>query len=118
MFTIERRYDEKDTSIPKFLYHITNKSFINKIQSRGLIPKTKSKQSYHPERIYFTKNETNMKSFSNMLIRFIPKEEQLILKIDTEGLDNTFYQDPNLSNAIYTHQNISPQHIVSYSTLD
>jgi hypothetical protein len=35
------------------LYHVTEKNKINKILKIGLTPKTNSKISEHPERIYF-----------------------------------------------------------------
>lgn len=116
LFVLERKYDAVDEYIPEKLYHITNKSFINRIQSRGLVPRSGSKQSYHPERIYFTKNIDNMREFSNMVSGYIPKENQLVLTIDTKGLDNTFYIDPNLDDAIYTYKNIDPKNIISYET--
>lgn len=116
IFVIEKKYDTIDEDIPEKIYHITNKSFINRVQSRGLIPRSGSKQSYHPERIYFTKNIEDMRAFSNMVSGYIPKENQLVLTIDTKGLDNTFYIDPNLDDAIYTYKNIDPKNIISYET--
>jgi len=118
VFTIEKKYDDVDEDIPNKIYHITNKSFINKIQNKGLIPVSGSKQSYHPERIYFTKSIDDMKKFSNMVSKFIPKEDQLILTIDTTDLNTTFYKDPNLLGAVYTYKNINPKNIISYEIND
>ena len=118
IFTIEKKYDDVDENIPDKIYHITNKNFINKIQNKGLIPVSGSKQSYHPERIYFTKDIDDMRHFSDMVSRFIPHEQQLILTIDTSNIDNVFYKDPNLLGAIYTYKNIGPKNIISYETND
>jgi hypothetical protein len=45
---------------------------------------------------------------------FIPKEKGILLTINTEGLNDTFYNDPNFQNkGVYTYNNISPQNIIN-----
>ena len=45
---------------------------------------------------------------------FIPKEQGILLTIDTNKLDNVFYNDPNFMNrGVYTYNNISPQSITN-----
>ena len=52
----EAKFDLNIIKIPKILYHITDSIYLNKIKQKGLIPKSKSKLSIHPDRIYFSKN--------------------------------------------------------------
>lgn len=114
VFTLEKKYDDVVTNVPRYLYHISNKKFLNKVKDRGLVPRSGNKQSYHPERIYFTTKMKDMEEFSDLVSNFIPKAEQLILTVDTKNLNQTFYRDPNLDTAIYCYHNIDPKDIVEY----
>ena len=114
---IEPKYFKCNNSIPKFLYHITNKSSVNKILKNGFVPKI-NKTSFlnHPERVYFfTKlpnNETiqlfinDLKTYGSNIMKM---EEYYLITIDTSYLNNTvkFFEDANFpdENAVYTLDN-------------
>lgn len=110
----------------KFLYHITPLVNLEKIKKIGLTPKTNSKLSYHPERIYFLKNVDNENFIKNFVSKLFIinknnidlKEKYVILKIDL-GIEEKietkpkirFFVDPNMVDAVYTLENISPNSI-------
>lgn len=128
-FVLESTFDIKiDT--PKVLYHVTRKSYLDKIFKIGLIAKSGEKITYHPERIYYSfklsdcyglikRFEHNDKLNPNKLIDFRNKKgynikyyEFDILKIDTEGLKLNLYKDPNFSEkGCYGYDNIPPNKI-------
>lgn len=113
VFNFEKKYDEI-VGVPKFVYHITDEKYLNKIKSVGLTPKTKSKLASHPERIYVALDKEDTLNLWRRMKAFIPKEKGILLTIDTEKLDNTFYNDPNFQNkGVYTYNNISPQSIIN-----
>jgi len=124
---IHIRYEGKfDTQIipsEKYYYHVTPDIYWTKIESDGLTPKSKSKLSNHPERIYlieqYNKEEfigLAQKLFSHINIKtqnYI--EKYYVLKINVEKLieNNSvkFYRDPNYSLGIWTYENIPPLYI-------
>jgi hypothetical protein len=113
VFNFEKKYDES-IEVPKFVYHITDGKYLNKIKSIGLTPKTKSKLSSHPERIYVALDKEDALGLWKRMKMFIPKEKGILLTINTEGLNDTFYNDPNFQNkGVYTYNNISPQNIIN-----
>jgi hypothetical protein len=112
-FSFEKKYDEVITT-PKLVYHITDVRYLDKIKSIGLTPKTKSKLSSHPERIYVALDKEDALNLWKRMKIFIPKEKGILLTIDTEKLSDTFYNDPNFINkGVYTYNNISPQSIIN-----
>ena len=112
-FVFEKKYDEV-MNIPKLIYHITDAKYLDKIKHIGLTPKTKSKLSSHPERIYAALDKEDTLNLWKRMKIFIPKEKDILLTIDTEKLNNTFYNDPNFQNkGVYTYNNISPQSIIN-----
>ena len=119
----ESIYQQKNQ---KFLYHITPLVNLEKIKNIGLTPKTNSKLAYHPERVYFLKNIENENFIKNFIGKLFVvnknnielKEKYVILKIDLgKELKNEikpkirFFADPNMSGAVYTLENISPNSI-------
>lgn len=113
VFNFEKKYDEV-VEVPEFIYHITDKKYLDKIKSIGLTPKTKSKLASHPERIYITLNKDDALYLWKKMRIFIPKEQGILLKINTKGLDNIFYNDPNFGNmGVYTYNNIPPSNIIN-----
>ena len=97
-------------------YHVTPDIYVNNILEKGLTPKTESKLSDHPERIYLMLNSENSKSMSEILWNTLDDEikklikEYYVLEIDLEQLpNNKYYLDPASSiqyRAIYTLQPI------------
>jgi hypothetical protein len=96
--------------LPKFIYHISLKQYKDKILKSGLIPKTKSKLTFHPERIYFLSKEKDYIELSKQL--YPTETEFILIKINTTHLkDKRFIIDPNKINGIFTLENISPSNI-------
>lgn len=97
-------------------YHVTPDIYVNDILEKGLIPRSESKLSDHPERIYLMLNSENFKSMSEILWNTLDDDikklikEYYVLEIDLEQLpNNKYYVDPASSiqyRAIYTLQPI------------
>jgi len=95
------------------LYHISPTKYINKISKIGLVPRTLSKISYHPERIYLTNNIKDAEALADIFTED-NIEEFTIYKIDVNMLLKSnngirFFRDPNLRSGIYTLSNIPPK---------
>lgn len=91
-------------------YHVTKQSYIPKIEKVGLIPKTQSKISYHPERIYLATSLNYALDILEQLYAFndsIPL--WVIYQVNTEKIPNfKTMKDPNFIGGVYTTQNIPP----------
>ena len=110
--------NESDQVFPKgkYAYHITPDIFLDKIKEYGLVPKSESKLSYHPERIYLFMNPNMDKEMTNFLWNATKKEtrdkikDYYVLQIDLNQIPNhIFYNDPASSFsyvAIFTVQSI------------
>jgi hypothetical protein len=112
----EPKYDIEimDTDKPNILWYITDEKYITKIKKNGLVPKTKSKITYHPERIYFLKD---IKFVSELLQHMkFDVENPIILKIDVSKIKSKLrmYEDVNYPNGLYVTDNISPEYIIEY----
>ena len=106
----EAKYD-KIVSINKDLYHVTTKKKLDKIQKIGLTPKSMSKISEHPDRIYLAINKNGADFIKNQLEQY-NESELIVLKIDITKLQNhKFMKDPNYNVGVYTYQNIPPNAI-------
>jgi hypothetical protein len=113
---IEAKYDKPLNKNSLFFYHLTSKKNLNKIKHQGLIPKSKSKKSYHPHRIYIV-DEIN--SLKELLVQFSEIEEKevsdyVVLKIDYNLTNKPkIYNDPNFLNlGYYFVENIPPCAII------
>lgn len=117
----EPKYDVQITDLPDYMYHFTKKINWYKIQRKGLNPKTQSKTSNHPERVYLAYTSSGAEKFGRKVVNRIvnPPENStnkidysigVILKIDMkycEELD--FYQDPNFKGeGVYCLDSIRP----------
>lgn len=85
-------------------YHITPDIFLNQIQQVGLVPKSESKLSYHPERIYLFMNPEMDKEMTNVLWNATKKEtrdkinDYYVLQVDLTQIPNhRFYLDRDSS---------------------
>jgi|ERR1035437_4597242 hypothetical protein len=108
--TIEPYRDLKIENIPSILYHVSESKYDTKIQRIGLIPKSNSKMSNHPDRIYLTDGLEKAKiikmSFDNKY-----KKIHSIWEIHMNSLI-MLYSDINLRDGgFYTMDNISPSNI-------
>jgi hypothetical protein len=121
--TFEAKYDTEVNDLPSVAYHVVPDLYGKKIERYGLTPRTKSKISTHPERIYMLINadENDIENLCYELFQKLSLESQnrvhkyLILEIDLKRLPNhKFYNDPNFSiggDGIWTFQNIPPIYI-------
>lgn len=123
----EPKYDQEVEKLPRFLYHLTTKMRADKIMKQGLSPKTNSKASAHPERVYLAYNVDDLLKLSNKLafLAHIHKNDYpVILKIDTERIPDYFrifgaipyknrkMKDPNyVDKGIFTLNTIPPSAI-------
>lgn len=115
-FSFEPKYDD-EVKVPDIIYHITDEKNVNKIMKLGLIPKTKSKISYHPERIYLLTDKKDINgliSHSKFTI-----DEPILLTIDVSKLKNKmkFYIDVQYPAGIYTLNNIPKECIIKYEKI-
>ncbi|MGI0075959.1 MAG: hypothetical protein ACREAU_00955 [Nitrosopumilaceae archaeon] len=115
---IEARYDVPETRIPIYLYHLTPLEVWqgNKIQTRGLIPRSGSKISYHPDRIYFAVDFGAVDDMLSHMRDITNKNQWALLRINISKItDKKFkiYHDPNFKEwghirGYYTLSNIPP----------
>lgn len=101
----------------EFLYHITNHVVVDKILKYGLQPKSHSKKSYHPERIYLFTSYTPINVLKNMMNQL---NGDTLLKINIQKFKReykqklNFYIDPsfpvenNEYIAVFTENTIYP----------
>jgi hypothetical protein len=114
----EAKYDVI-VDVPKYVYHITSTYNINKIKKIGLTPKTQSKISTHPDRIYVSLSEEYSNEIYWQIRGDFRNHTGIELVIDTSQLDQSFYEDPNFQTmGVYTYKNIPPQAIVQYRAIE
>lgn len=128
---LESKYDKNIVEIPRYVYHVTFGEYIEKIKKYGLSPKSKSKKSYHPERIYVASNLNNALNIASQLLynklsdSFLnPNKKEVLpdpylIKIDTKKLGNVkFYNDPNFNKkGFYTLSCIPKDSFVSINEI-
>lgn len=128
----ESKFDCIEINIPNKLYHLSIKQYENKILKEGLSPKSKSKLSLHPDRIYlcktiqdceflipvmkfkYTEEKIDKKLTKN--IKFDKNTDFIIFEIDNSdniinNSNNLLYKDPNYNNGYYIINNIKPEYI-------
>jgi len=111
-FDLEMPYLEFD-----ILYHISPSVNDEKIQTIGLVPKSLSKISYHPERVYFTRTQDEAKYVAEQFHkRDITVVQFSVYQIDIKAARRNnaqirLFNDPNFENGIYTLSNIPPEYI-------
>lgn len=120
----EAKYDTQAKLDSKYLYHLTPDILYPKIKISGLTPKSQSKLSNHPERIYLLNptDDDDMEEIAITLWNSISNNklkdsigDYYLLRIDTSKLPNhKFFEDPNFwmgNGAVWTYQNIPPSAI-------
>ena len=111
----EAKFDEEVVeNIPSILYHITPTQNVNKILNIGLVPKSRSKASYHPDRVYLSKDLEDIENLGEMFYQKTGIKNWTILKIETDIIPGDYlklYTDPNYKQGYYTLNNIPPQAI-------
>jgi hypothetical protein len=122
IYAFEPKYDYEIVPTGN-IYHLVPDINLKKVQMMGLTPKTKSKLTKHPERIYFMNpsSDNDYKETAIALWQSLPKDTQklvhsyYLLEITPNVHKNfKFYVDPNFkmgNGAIWTYKNIPPSHI-------
>jgi hypothetical protein len=115
---LEAKYDlELNGRNFDFLYHSTPSVNDDKINSIGLVPKSRNKIAYHPDRVYFTRTETELDDITERFHSLYPTvKEYSYYQVDIKGAihdDGTIrlFNDPNTANGIYTLSNIPKQYL-------
>jgi hypothetical protein len=111
---IEPKYDHQ-VEIPNTLYHASPLKFKDKILKTGLTPKSGSKLSYHPDRIYLSSNMESCVKFGEYLLNSTEnkyyKNGYCIYIIKGKGIDK-LYSDVNMRDGgFYTLNNIKKEYI-------
>lgn len=128
---IEAKYDIIHNTTNTKLYHATEDIYVEKILKNGLVLKSYNTMIDYPERIYVTDNILESKKFIDSKISYFKFNQDkdvdkkinkdtyrkksdtpyVILEIDNSNLDLTLYIDPNMKNAYFILDTISPQRI-------
>lgn len=116
--TFEAKYDEQVVeNIPKILYHASPSKYADKILKIGLSPRSRSKKSFHPDRVYVSSSLEKIKKLIPLLGKTGGDKEYTVFKINTEDIPGNYfkiYTDPNFSmsgtnnEGFYTVNNIPP----------
>lgn len=106
---IEPNFDSKVDFNGEYLYHSTEKQYLEKILKIGLAPKSKNTRSFYPERIYLSPNVEYLKAIKGQLsIDKVGDYVDLKIKNFPE-LD--LYKDVRFKGGFYTYDNIHPKYI-------
>ena len=108
--TYEKRFQDSVSDI------VEEKGRLHKIMENGLCPRTEDKMFNYPDRVYFFLEAPSIdecKFYIEQLSRYTSdhSKDYVLLEIDVEDLNIEFYYDPNMENAVYTKDNISPSRI-------
>ena len=112
----EAKYDTQAKLDSKYVYHLTPDILYPKIKISGLTPKSQSKLSNHPERIYLLNptDDDDMETIAITLWNSISNSklknsigDYYLLRIDTSKLPNhKFFEDPNSISENEIHEAI------------
>ena len=111
---LEAKYDDEiGISTIDTVFHVSPEYNYKKIEKLGLVPKSKSKISYHPDRIYLAKKEKDAETLID-IFKFNEDISYTLYKIDLRAARQNdpgirIFNDPNMSGAFYTLSNIPPQ---------
>ena len=109
----EKRHENKikDLGVDK-IYHITIRENKLKIKRDGLEPKSKNKNTFHLNRVYFFTKDFGKNGFLTLAKQLYKDKTTfgyIVYEIDVNSLKNVnFYFDVNTEYGIYTTDNISP----------
>lgn len=108
----------------KILYHISPLPYKNKILKRGFVPKSGNSVFKYPDRTYFFLGSVGKEEVKSWIPVFKSKNKKYgdkpycLYTLDVSKIPRNvnFYSNPNLKNAIYTMDNISPYTITQIET--
>jgi hypothetical protein len=109
----EAKFDEEVIEkTPPELFHITPTQNAKKILQIGLVPKSRSKAAYHPERVYLGRSIEDVERLASRMYQETGYTNFSILKVDTTFIPGSYfrlYKDPNYKDKGYfTLNNIPP----------
>jgi hypothetical protein len=115
-FQVEAKFDTEFNKYGfDYLYHVTPSINDNKIGEIGLVPKSRNKISYHPERIYFTPDIQDLDAIANQFHKLdssVTEFSYYEVNIKNATKNNSgirLFEDPNFKGGIYTLSNIRKQ---------
>lgn len=107
----EAKFDIEYIDNRNVFYHTTPTKYVNRILKIGLIPKRGEKISSHPDRIYLSFTQDDVKFLINLLEPHSNNEKFSIFRVTLP--DNNpikLYEDPNFKGfGVYTHENINKE---------
>ncbi len=114
-----------DVKNMKVLYHSTLTSNIDNIMRNGFIASHKNKTFTYPDRIYFSKGNTNVRGLIDIIVQLaqtnnVRPNDYSVIAIDTKLIpDNIkFYYDPNYEDGVFTEDNLPNSVIKSVISYD
>jgi hypothetical protein len=102
--------------LPDILYHVSDTKYLDKILKVGLVPKSKSKKAYHPDRIYLATDKKECTWLYNDPDFDVKKP--VLFKIDRNKLEEKgiyLYKDPYLPSGVFAIKNIPKDCLISYN---
>ena len=110
---LESKFDIEEDNIPDKLYHVTRQDVIHKIKRIGLVPRSESKKSTHPERIYLGKKYSDVYDMAYHFKKENPNYNYVILEVDAGKIKHLrLFYDPNYRDyGYYVLVNIPPDAI-------
>lgn len=117
-FELEPKYDIR-INPNETVYHITEEKYLQKIFSKGLLPKNVGLLKSHPERLYIANTLDAAKIYLKSKERYyklngLDVPNFIILEINLKDLNINFYLDPNKIDGFYTLEPISKDRIKIY----
>lgn len=111
----EAKFNEESVDkTPSVLYHIIPIQNTDKILKIGLVPKSRSKASYHPDRVYLGRSLGDVENLAYRMSKITGIKDYAVLQINTNKIPQYFklYKDPNYpEKGYFTMNNIPPQAI-------
>ena len=86
-----------------------------------MVPKSRSKKAYHPERVYLGKDEKTTSNLAPQFYQLSGTKEWVLLKIDTNAVPGDYlklYYDSAFKYGYYTLNNIPPQAIEKIKNIE
>jgi hypothetical protein len=109
--TYEANYDIEE-EVPAKLYHLSTSEYKDKILKNGLVPKSKSKLTKHPDRIYVCLKIEKCYDLIRNMNSINENKDWILYEISTKGInDLKLYTDPNYEGGYYLVDNIPPSNI-------
>jgi len=103
-------YDDQINPIDRTFYHVTKKEIAEKIMKEGLLPKSKSKRTYYPQRIFLSKTLIGAEGILPQL-KYEDKGDYVILEVKVPKNINIFKDTRYKSEGVYILDPISPDNI-------